>query len=164
MFSPCVQPVRAYWVEVVAAGSFRLTAEDACRFCCLDFVVTHVQEMNSTKLKGLTNKASSQQHQEDSPLKTSPVALNQSPAMLVSFLSDAVARISSSHRGSSLIFQNAILSRAFCSTFSSGRVLGRIKISASGNWADGLEPGSVLVDLSPPSHLGSQVGLGEHIS
>lgn len=159
-----MQPVRAYWVDFCGCRFVSFDSREVAGwFCCLDFAATHVQELNSTKLKGFTNKASSQQHQGGSPQKASPkVALNQSPAVLVSFLSNAVARISSSHQVSSLIFYRAILSRAFCSTFSSGRVLGRIEIPASGNWADGLEP--ALVDLSPSSHLGCQIGLGEGIS
>lgn len=83
---------------------FLAKTKAVCQYYCLDFMVTHMQELICTKLQGRINKASSQQNQGGSLLKTSLVVLNQSPTMLISFLSNAAVLIRLNHQVSSLIF------------------------------------------------------------
>jgi len=150
---------KPFRTEAVAAGSFHLTGEDTCQYYyCLDFAATCMQDLNSIDLRVLFNTVFSQWGKGGSLLKTSPVALNQSPDILISFPSDTVALIRSSHWVSSLIFCSAILSRPFCSSFYSGMVLETIDIPTLDNWTYGSESENALAAAVGP-FSGRQVGL-----
>lgn len=113
-------PVSQSWHErcLRTQVDFLVNTKEVCQYYCLHFTVTHMQEL-ICKLQGLINKASPQQSQGGSLLKTSLVVLNQSPTVLISFLSNAAVLIRLNHQVLSLIFWNVMLPRTFCSHFSS---------------------------------------------